>query len=104
MIDMAEIGREIARLENSETTYSNCEKLSVLYAVKNGLSAATTQVRQSNDYSYAEESRTEIGAILANCNLSDVLPILEEHFEVIKAVHPREYRAVMQRMKKTAEG
>lgn len=104
MIDRSEVEQEIARIENSDTTYANCEKLSVLYAVRDGLPAAGKRFRREDEYSYADEAKTECGAILARCSLSDILPILEEHFEAIKAVHPREYNAVMRQIKERSRG
>ena len=34
MLNIKEIEEEIKKLENSETTYRNCEKLAILYIVK----------------------------------------------------------------------
>ncbi len=104
MIVRDELEQEIARLENSDTTYANCEKLSVLYAVRDGLPASERQFRQTEAYSYAADAKTEFGAILARCSIPDVLPILEEHFEAIKAVHPREYNAVVRQIKEKSRG
>lgn len=104
MIDRSELDQEIARLENSDTTYSNCEKLSVLYAVRGGLPASERRFQQEEAYSYADDTKTEFGAILARCSIPDILPILEEHFEAIKAVHPREYSAVMRQIKEKSRG
>ena len=37
MINMSEINAEIAALEAGKTTYATCERLSILYNVRNNL-------------------------------------------------------------------
>ena len=42
MINMSEINAEIAALEAGKTTYATCERLSILYNVRNNLTTEPT--------------------------------------------------------------
>lgn len=53
MIDLNEIEDEIRRLEHSDTNYSNCEKLSILYTVRDGLTTVNNMDSPTTSYSYA---------------------------------------------------
>lgn len=95
MIDMNEINEEIERLERGATTYSSCEKLSVLYAVRNNAR------NQDSGYSYAEAPSSEFVSAVKSKPLDDVLDILDAHMNVLKIVYPKEYDLIMQKIRET---
>lgn len=101
-MNMQEIDNEIAKLEHSDTTWSNCEKLSVLYGVKNGIisvnanTEAPIEQKKEIAYSYAN---SEFIAVVQGVQLEPLLEILDEHFEVVKLLFPKEYDAVIQKIK-----
>lgn len=99
-MDAKEISREIEKLECGDTTYGACEKLSILYTVRDHLDDPQP-VRQ--DYSFAPAAerppQTEFEEAAASIDWDSLMDVLNEHFEVIKALHPKEYAAVLKRLK-----
>lgn len=100
MIDMNEIEDEIARLEHSATTYSNCEKLSVLYSVRRNFGVREDPKAQEipvHAYSYAD--RSEFLEAVADKPIEKVMSILDEHMSAVEVVYPKEYQALMRKIK-----
>ena len=98
MINLDEIEDEINRLEHGNTTYSACEKLSVLYTVRNQLSQGDCpkQAEESySSYSFAAEPKSEFLKVVADAPLEGVMDILNKHMEVVKAIYPKEYDMVL---------
>ena len=52
MINMDEINAEIAALEAGKTTYATCERLSILYNVRNNLMSNQQPNQLSSNTSY----------------------------------------------------
>lgn len=98
MIDIQEINEAIAKLENSDTTYSNCEKLSVLYTVKENLDAGVERVKRSS-YSYAEPPESEFYAVASKVPIGELLSVLDEHMTAVQALYPKEYSIVLEKIK-----
>ena len=103
MIDIKEIEDEITRLEHCNTTYSNCEKLSVLYAVRDKLRAPEQEEQGRRRYSYAAEPDLEYESeFLQAVNQSDLqkaLLVIDAHMSAIKLLYPKEYNAIIRKIK-----
>ena len=84
-----EIQEEIDRLENEETTYGNCTKLAVLYTVRENY-------RQLPSSSYGS---SEFLLACSACPIDRVLNILDEHMDCIKALYPKEYSAIIKKIR-----
>ena len=96
-MDMAEITKEIGRLESAETNWQNIERLSWLYAVRDhiaGDSAGVVHVAQDAMPDYAGE----FGQAVSGKNIDGVMNVLTEHMAVIKVLHPKEYMAVLDKI------
>lgn len=93
MINIQEIEEEIARLEQGNTTYSACEKLSILYAVRNELKPGIEPIQA---YSLASEPKSEFLSAIENKDIDKVFDIIDEHMEVIKLLYPKEYNKILQ--------
>lgn len=96
-MDVAEITKEIDRLENAETNWQNIERLSWLYSVRDhmaGDSANVVHVAQNVMPEYAGE----FGQAVSGKNIDGIMNILSEHMAVIKVLHPKEYKAVLDRI------
>ena len=96
MINMDEINAEIAALEAGKTTYATCERLSILYNVRNNLMSN----QQPN--SYSSEPDSEFKEIARNADFEHLLRVLDEHMKAIEAMYPREYRSVLRKIKEGA--
>lgn len=97
MLDYNEIEQEIERLENSKTSYTTCEKLAVLYAVRNPKQARTRQ------YSYAEAPKSDFLRAVSGADYERVFEILDEHFRAIQTLYPKEYSVIIQRINDSKE-
>lgn len=86
-MDLIEINDEIEDLEQSETTWQNIEKLAWLYIIKNNL----------KEYSY-DSKDSEFLQACQNVDVVPLLNLLDEHMEVVKILHPKEYRALISRI------
>lgn len=91
MVDLNEIEAEIAKLENAETTYNNCTRLAVLYSVRDHC-----QKTKKAAYSYGQSQFLQV---VSQAPMERVLEILDEHMEAIEVLHPREYAAIIRKIK-----
>lgn len=96
MIDVQEIRDEISRLERSDTTYSQCERLAILHAVLDHYGEDTKTVRQPAQYSRAS---SEFEAAASAIPWETFMDVMNEHMQAVKAVFPREYAAVIRKLK-----
>ena len=97
-MDIAEIKTEIARLEKSDTNWQNIERLSWLYTVYEHLAGDAPQIlriEQENMPQYVGE----FGQTISGKNIDGVMNVLQEHMAVIKVLHPKEYQAVLDKIK-----
>lgn len=95
MIDLEEVDREIAQLESREITYAIAEKLCYLYSLRDHSSAEPVH------YSYAEAPTSESEFVTAcrAAGFERTLSVLDEHMAAIRAVYPKEYDAVLRKIK-----
>lgn len=98
MIDLNEVEDEIARLEHGNTTYATCEKLSVLYAVRN----EHTEPRKAQPYSYASAPlsvSSEFVQAFQEASPDTALEVLDEHMRAVQILYPKEYKKVLELLK-----
>lgn len=94
MLNLDEIDKTILDLENHDTTYAACEKLAWLYIVRDHLKNTMTNETILSPLS----DDSEFLAAASNINISELLNILNEHMEVIKILHPREYASLIEKI------
>ena len=93
MLNLAEIREEIDKLEQMETNYQNCSKLAILYAIYDRNQKPDSRLQ----YSYAS---SEFLQVVAEAPIDEALAIIDEHMECIKALYPKEYSALINKIKK----
>lgn len=98
MIDLQEIEDEIARLEHGKTTYSACEKLSILYAVQDRMKRGEEPAPVAQ-YSFAASPSSEFIEVASAAPIDGLLRVLDEHMESIQILYPKEYSEVLRRIK-----
>ena len=102
MSSIDEINKTILDLEQHDTTYATCEKLAWLYVVRDHIDAPRIQnnecVEARTDKS-PESYASEFLIAASNVDVSSLLNILNEHMEVVKLLHPREYEALIEKIK-----
>lgn len=102
MISIDEINKTILDLEQHDTTFATCEKLAWLYIVRDHIDA--TRVA-SNDAMTRETSPEMEGSefleAASRCDVASLLEVLNEHMNVVRALHPREYASLIDKIKET---
>lgn len=97
MISLETIEREINELEaRGETTYSLCERLSWLYTVRDHL-LKPVQPKEPEPTERLEGS--DFLEASSGVDYADLMRVLDEHMEALKVVMPRQYDAVMERIR-----
>lgn len=94
MIDIDIIEREIRDLEaRGDTTYSQCERLSWLYVVRDHLTApkqdASTEWMMGSEFLEAS----------SGTSYRKLMTVLDEHMSALAVVQPKEYEAVMDKIR-----
>lgn len=95
MISIEELDKTILELEQHDTTYATCEKLAWLYVVKDHLQPA----QKMDPRSIEKSGDSEFLSVCEGKQVEKVLSVLDEHFECIKVLYPREYNAVIEKIK-----
>lgn len=93
-MDIQEVKSEIERLEQADTNYSNCSKLAVLYSINDH--HKSQPVSKAEKYSFGS---SEFLTVASRASIEDVLEVIDEHLEAIMLLHPKEYKAVINKIK-----
>lgn len=101
MVNMREVQEEIEKLENcGSTTYSVCEKLSVLYSVKDH--ATEPEQRRPKEARYERDqslASSEFMAAALQISQEELVEILDEHMEAVRLIYPKEYKMILKKIK-----
>lgn len=97
-MNITEIEEEIAKLEAGEATWQGIERLSWLYTVHDHLTGGNLQMIRTETGTMPEYAG-EFGEAVSGKNANALMNILTEHMAVIKVLHPKEYEAVIQKIK-----
>lgn len=92
-MNIDEINLEIDRLEVSQTNYENCSKLSILYIIRDHMAKPKSLIAEYDN------PTSEFLAVVGGAPISDVLLIIDEHMECMKLLYPKEYSAIINRIK-----
>lgn len=95
MISLETIEREIDELESRDTTYKLCERLAWLYVVRDHL-VAKLPAKQGH---IVDMRGSEFLEAASGTGINDLMQVLDEHMAAVKVVHPREYDAVMAKIR-----
>ncbi len=90
---MDEIQEEINRLEQSEASYDTCFKLASLYVIRDRFGIKEKMIAE---YSF---SRSEFMQAVSDAPADGVLEVIDEHMEVLKILHTKEYNAIINKIK-----
>ena len=92
-MDIREINGEIKRLEATETNYQNCNRLAILYVIRDHLD--NSNVAPAAEYLPRD---SEFLDVVSRAPMEGVLSIMDEHMECVKTLYPKEYSAVINRI------
>ena len=96
-MSIEEVERTILELEKRDTTYATCERLAWLYIVHDHLTQRIVQEK-------ARAAEMEGSPFLAACSgaeIAEILRIVNEHMEALRLIYPKEYSAVIEKIKET---
>jgi len=94
MISLETIDAEIIELEKKDTSYAVIERLAWLYIVRDHLTETPVVVSER----VVTGAETPFLAAFNGTMISEASEVLNEHFEAIRALYPREYQAVVDRL------
>ena len=85
-MNIQEIKNEIKNLERAETTWQNIERLSWLYSINDHIKPKY------------EDGKSEFLDIAHKADIEGLLDILDEHMNVIKILHTKEYQSLIEQI------
>lgn len=88
-MNIEEINEEIRGLESAETNWGNVQRLALLYTVRDHLPQTTGEVDVGTD---------EFTLACCGVNINSLINVLDEHMQVIHAVYPKEYSALIKKI------
>lgn len=88
-MDISEIDNEIKDLESADTNWGNVQRLALLYTVRDHLPQTTDEVDVGTD---------EFTLACCGVNINSLINVLDEHMQVIHAVYPKEYSALIKKI------
>ena len=97
MLSIEEVERTILELEKRDTTYATCERLAWLYIVHDHLTQRIVQEKSRA----AEMEGSPFLAACSGAEISEILRVLNDHMEAVLVIYPKEYSAVVEKIKET---
>lgn len=101
-MDLSMIEREIRELECSETCYRACERLAWLYICRDHLRhVPIAETVPDEDHDGVTGSEFVVAASTADPE--GLMRVLDEHMEALRVVQPKEYEAVLRKIRELSE-
>lgn len=94
-IDLDIVEAEIDRLEAKETTFYVCDRLAMLYTVRDHLKPQA----KADSAVIPDMGGSEFLEAVSGMKCRDVMEVIDEHIEVIRTLYPRSYESLMARIR-----
>lgn len=98
-MNIEEIKKEIIELEKADTNYPNVQRLSWLYTVYDHMADDKAPIVANKVQNIMPTYQGEFGEVVSGVSIDGLMQILSEHMEAIKLLYPKEYQAVLQRIR-----
>ena len=98
-VNIEEIKKEIANLEAGDTNWNNIQKLSWLYSVYDHMGNEGTPIIAHEVHKTMPDFTGEFGEAVSGVDIAGLMNILSEHMAVVKVLYPKEYQAVLDKIK-----
>lgn len=95
MISYEDLEKEIATLESQEPTYATLDRLAAMYIVRDRMDDDS----KTDSMKPVKLSGSEFLNACSDVYMPSLFSILDEHMDAIKLIHPKEYMALIQRIK-----
>ena len=93
MISLEMIEREISELEARETSYKQCERLSVLYTVRDHL------LPRKKDELTTYLSGSEFLELASGVSYPALMQVMNEHMQTLSILQPRVYQSILDKIR-----
>lgn len=101
-MDVLMLKKEIDRLKQEDTSWNNIDRLAKLYVVHDHLADKGTPIlAQSVVEVFPDCGDGEFCEAVSGKEILPLMALFAEHFEVIKTLYPKEYRAVIDQIYKS---
>lgn len=94
MLSLETVEQEILELEKRDTTYAVCERLAWLYVVRDHMTR-----REPEAVTTSLTSGSEFLEAASGVDYASLMGIMDEHMSCIRTVCPKEYEAVLSRIR-----
>ena len=95
MVSLDSVEKSIIELEQKDTSFSVCERLALLYIVRDHLRGYNV----SPEATIQQEASSEFLKAINGKNPDVVWPIMDELMDAVHALHPRMYAEAMRKIK-----
>lgn len=95
MISREELTQEIDTLESQEPTYATLDRLAAMYVIRDRMDKDS----KTNAMKPVKLTGSEFLIACSDVDMTSLFSILDEHMDAIKLIHPKEYMALIQRIK-----
>lgn len=102
-MNISEIEEEITKLEQADTSWQNVQRLAWLYIVQDHLTADKVPIIANKVQNVMPGYGGEFGEVVSGASIDNVMNVLNEHMAVVKVLLPKEYQAVIERIKEAPE-
>lgn len=102
-MNTSEITEEIIKLEEADTSWQNVQRLAWLYIVRDHLMSDRVPVVANKIQNVMPGYSGEFGEVVSGVSVDDVMSVLNEHMQVVKILLPKEYEAVINRIREPSE-
>ena len=102
MISLDKIERAILEHESMDTTYANCEKLAMLYIVRDHLAGQSTDALALPDTG-GGQSGSDFLRAASECGAAAAWAVMDEMMEALRICQPRAYQGVMRKLLEAKE-
>lgn len=100
-MDLSMIEREIRELECSETCYRACERLAWLYICRDHL--RHVPIAETVPEMRHDATGSEFVVAASSADPEGLMKVLDEHMEALKVVQPKEYEAVLKKIRELGD-
>lgn len=98
MLSLDKINETILELEQSDTSFSVCEKLAACYTVRDHLVSKQPKPKTGR------LAGSEFLQAASGVDVAALLAVIDEHLQAVRVLYPEEYKAVVERVKAIKKG
>lgn len=95
MISLKQVENDIVELEAKDTSFAVCQRLAVLYVVRDNLRAYETEKPDA----LHTKSSSEFLSLVNGKNTTEVWQVMDDLADALKVLHPRIYNELLDNLR-----